>query len=217
MGSRRKAASSSSSGRDPAEKQGGTPSPPADPPRPASSPRRRPARKRSTAELAAATGYGPDAVRRFLARGWDGDPATLETWRAQNLGQPGRRPILPRADRPEGAGDQVGWGEKFRQVRTMREQVELRARMGQLVDRELVERMLLTRVAEVRAALLSVGRSMRLRLENQPGDVVERLLDQRMRGILEDFARPPELGVGGPSSPAKAPTGKRRRTRAGRS
>lgn len=167
----------------------------------------------STAELAAATGYGPDAVRRFLRAGWNGDPATLEAWRAEHLNRAGRRPLLPRAARVDGGGAGGGTHDElatqWRKAKTARELLELRARQGELISRAEIERTFVLRIAEVRAALLSMGRVLRGRIEMQPGDVCEREINRRARIILEAFARDLPLPEVGPAY-ASSTTGRRR-------
>lgn len=154
--------------------------------------------KPTPAGLAAATGFSERTVRDYLARGWDGDPASLETWRRSNLRRRGSRSALPRMDRQsseeaESAGEKppgaTDWSSEYRRVKTLQALLELKHRQGELIRREDVDRLFLERVAEVRAGLLLIPRTVARRLAHQSAEVVEEELEGEVRKLLERFSR----------------------------
>lgn len=147
--------------------------------------------RRSIADLVKATGYGDTTVRRWLAAGWDGDPATVEEWRAANLGTPGRRPLYPsqeQAKRPAPA-DGPDWTNEFRRGKALLAMLEVRKRRGELVERKEIETMMVQRIAEVRAGLLRLEFVISQRAAMQPADRVAEIVAGACRDLLEQFAR----------------------------
>ena len=155
-------------------------------------------RKRTPADLAAATGFSERTIRDYQARGWDGDPASLESWRRENLRRRGSRSALPRMDRrgpeeeesgTERASGGTDWSAEYRRVKTLQALLELKHRQGELIRREDVDRLFLERVAEVRAGLLLIPRTVARRLAHQSAEVVEEELEAEVRKLLERFSR----------------------------
>jgi len=151
-------------------------------------------RARSVAALAAATGYGDSTVRRWLAAGWNGDPATVEEWRAANLGTPGRRPLYPSEEKPDRRAakptpEGPDWTTEFRRGKALLAMLEVRRRRGELVERKEIEALMVQRVAEVRAGLLRLEFVIAQRAAMQPAERVAEVVNDACRDLLEQFAR----------------------------
>ena len=146
------------------------------------------------AEIAASAGCTARTLRNYRKRGWDGDPATLDAWRAANIRQRGPAPMRPRSDRNDGvAPDASGPMDRallrYREAKAREAELRTEELAARLVERSQVERLFVARVAEVRAALVHLPRQLARRLANQTAEVVEDELDAEIRKILERFAR----------------------------
>lgn len=182
-------------------------------------PRRKPL---TIAELATATGLSQWTIRDYKRRGWDGDLTTLEEWRRATLSKSGPRPLLPHPDRRERSDQDPAaelaegelerdWTTEFRRVTTLQALIELRARQGDLIRREDVERLWALRVAEVRAGLLLLPTALARRIANQPAEVVAEELEAEVRKILERYSRGDPILEGKPRKRGKGSRPKRKR------
>ena len=145
--------------------------------------------------LAERLGCSSRTLQRYRARGWDGNPDSLEDWKRANLRRAGAKRLMPRTDHPEGAeqSEHAKRSElallRYREAKAAEQELRAAQLAARLVDRAEVERLFVARVAEVRAALVHLPRQLARRLANQTAEVVEDELDAEIRKILERFAR----------------------------
>jgi transcriptional regulator with XRE-family HTH domain len=146
-------------------------------------------------ELADQVGLSKSTLAKYAREGWDRDPATLDDFRKQHRTKPvGTESLTPRMDRrapdePDDDDSRRNWSDEYRRVRTLQAVVELKARQGELIRRDEVERLFVMRVAEVRAGLLLLPRQLARRLAHQDAATIEADLEAEVLALLERYSR----------------------------
>jgi hypothetical protein len=90
----------------------------------------------------------------------------------------------------ESAGKEASEG-RFKAAQAKLKELELKKAVGQLIDRDEVERGRVSRVMAVRSELMKLGKALAGRLAQRSPVEVQTVLEEAAREIIENFAREP--------------------------
>ena len=140
--------------------------------------------------------------RGYLARGWDGDPETLDNWRRENLRRGGRRKKDQLGPAPAiGADDPLEKQKLYFEVEQKREaaeklRLENEQTRAELISREEAREMFIERIVALKQSLWRLKRPLARALKGKSDSAIEAELEASFRKLLEQFSKDDER-IGG--------------------
>lgn len=142
--------------------------------------------------LAAALGKTAGTISQWIKRGMpvrgDGkfEVEIVQAWADANIkrGRP-----FEHDDRRKLARESLEAQTRYRQEKALLAKLDRQAREGELVERELVENILVQRASLFRKSALGLGRRLALELAGMDAARIQERIDQEVRGLLEEVSK----------------------------